>query len=309
MKLLRPGLIVLLLLTGVLAGPGGASASRVPHAHGPGFPVTIKAANGSVTIPSRPTSIVSLSATATEMLYAIGAGGQVRAVDKYSNYPPNAPMTNLNGFTPSPEAIAKYHPDLVVVSYDPASFNAQMKKLKIPVIYDPAAPTLTVAYHQYIGLGEATGHTAAAEAEVARLKTRIARIVKSTPHAAPGTTYYWELDPTYYSVTSATFMGQLMTLLGLKSIADAAGVNTNGGYLQLNSEFILKANPTYIFLADTKCCQASPATVAARPGWSALSAVAHHRILALNDDIASRWGPRIVILLQQVANFLKSHQG
>lgn len=309
MKVFRPGLSALLLFTGVVFWSGSASASGGPSTSALHFPVKVRTPNGVVTIKSQPKAIISLSATATEMLYAIGAGGQVKAVDKYSNYPPKAPTTSLNGFTPSPEAIAKYKPDLVIVSYEPASFRTQMAKLKIPVIYDPAAPTLAVAYSQYIGLGRATGHLLGARKEVNHLKSRIARIVHSTPKATPGTTYYWELDPTYYSVTSSTFMGQLMSLLGLKSIADAVGVNSNGGYPQLNSEFILQANPTYIFLADSKCCQASPQTVAARPGWSTMTAVANSRILTLQDDVASRWGPRIVSLLQQVANFLKSQQG
>lgn len=305
MKLIRSGLSALFLLVGAIVWSGTAHAANVTSQ----FPVSVHTQYGDVTIKSRPTSIVSLSATATEMLYAIGAGSQVKAVDMYSNYPKNAPITKLNGFTASAEAIAKYKPDLVIVSYDPASFRAQMAKLKIPVLYDPAAPTLAIAYQQYVGLGRATGNLQKALNEVQYLESRISTIVKTTPRPVAGATYYWELDPTYYSVTSSTFMGQLMSLLGLKSIADAVGVNSNGGYPQLNAEFILQANPTYIFLADSKCCQASPTTVAARPGWSAMSAVTTKRILTLDDDIASRWGPRIVILLQQVSNFLKSQNG
>jgi iron complex transport system substrate-binding protein len=309
MKMFRPGLSALLLLFGTVLWSGSASAHGAHANAAVHFPIKVRTSSGVVTIKSRPKAIISLSASATEMLYAIGAGSQVKAVDKYSNYPPNAPVTGLNGFSASAEAIAKYRPDLVIVSYDPASFSAQMAKLKIPVIYDPAAPSLAVAYQQYVGLGQATGHVQGALTEVSRLKSGIASIVKSTPQASPGTTYYWELDPTYYSVTSSTFMGQLMSLLGLKSIADAVGANSNGGYPQLNSEFILQANPSYIFLADSKCCQASAQTVAARPGWSSMTAVANNRILTLDDDVASRWGPRIITLLQQVADFLKSQQG
>jgi iron complex transport system substrate-binding protein len=240
------------------------------------------------------------------MLYAIGAGPQVKAVDSYSDYPPNAPKTTLNGYDPNVEAIAKYNPDLVVVASDSAGFNTQMADLKIPVIYDPAAANLTQAYAQYGPLGEATGHVAQAKTEVASIKAKIAHIVATTPHAKRGATYYYELEPDYYSVTSSTFVGQLFSLLGLKSIADSAkGVASSGGYPQLNAEFILKANPTYIFLADTICCKATAANVAARPGWSVLSAVKDHRIVPLNDDIASRWGPRITILLQDAANALE----
>ncbi len=288
--------------TPVLNSPSGAATRS-------GFPVTVHTAHGAVTIPAKPHAIVSLSATATEMLYAIGAGSQVKAVDKYSNYPKGAPMTSLDGYSVSAEAIAKYHPDLIVLAYEPPALASQLAKLKIPVIYDPAAPSLAVAYHQYLGLGQATGHVLQARREVAHLRATVSSIVKSTPRAPAGTTYYYELDPTYYSVTSSTFMGSLLSLLGLKSIADAVGVNSNGGYPQLTAEFILQANPTYIFLADHKCCQVTPQSVAARPGWQSLSAVTNNRIVTLSDDIASRWGPRITILLQEVANVLKNQQG
>ena len=307
MKAVRSRLSIVAMVLGSTLFPilGAATAASA----GSGFPVTVKTAGGSVTITKRPTAIVSLSATATEMLYAIGAGPQVKAVDKYSNYPAGTPMTSLDGYSVNAEAIAKYHPDLIVVAYDPPALAAQLAKLKIPVIYDPAAPNLAAAYGQYIGLGRATGHLLAAKHEVAHLRTVVTSIVKSTPRPPAGTTYYYELDPTYYSVTSGTFMGQLLGLLGLHSIADAAGVNSNGGYPQLTAEFILQANPTYIFLADHGCCQATPQSVAARPGWSALSAVSNHRIVTLSDSIASRWGPRIVILLQEVANVLKRQRG
>jgi iron complex transport system substrate-binding protein len=94
----------------------------------------------------------------------------------------------------------------------------------------------------------------------------------------------------------------------MHSIADAAkGAASSGGYPQLSGEFVLKANPQYIVLADILCCAQSPATVAARPGWSNLAAVKGGRVVALNDDIASRWGPRVVVLLSQVAKELKTH--
>lgn len=267
--------------------------------------MTLKLADGTFTLTRRPGAIVSLSPTATEMLYAIGAGPQVKAVDSDSDYPTNAPKTTLSAYEPNVEAIAKYNPDLVVVSTDSAGFNTQMAALKIPVLYEPAATDLAEAYAQYGNLGAATGHVTRANEEVASIKAKISRIVAMTPRAARGTTYYYELDTTYYSVTSATFVGHLFGLLGLKSIADSAtGVAASGGYPRLSAEFILKKNPTYIFLADTICCHASFASVDARPGWSSLSAVKYHRVVQLNDDIASRWGPRITILLHDAANAL-----
>jgi iron complex transport system substrate-binding protein len=302
MRSIRKSLLALLILVGVMAPLSAGAAGSSAKAE---FPVTLKFADGTFTITKSPSSIVSLSPTATEMLYAIGAGSQVKAVDEYSDYPTTAPKTTLNGYEPNVEAIAKYNPDLIIVAVDPAGFLAQMKALKIPVLYEPTAGDLSAAYAQYGPLGEATGHATQAQKEVTSIKTKIAHIIATTHKATSGTNYYYEVDPTYYSASSTTFVGQLFALLGLKSIADSAkGVASSGGYPQLSAEFILKANPTYIFLADTVCCKANATTVSKRPGWSVLSAVKNHRIVPLNDDIASRWGPRIVILLQDVANAL-----
>ena len=125
-------------------------------------------------------------------------------------------------------------------------------------------------------------------------------IVKSLPARDVPLTYYHELDPTYFSATSKTFIGQVYSLLGLKNIADPA--DTDGsGYPQLSAEAIIAANPDLVFLADTKCCQQTAQTVAARPGWNVITAVKDGGVVPLDDDIASRWGPRIVDYLRSVA--------
>jgi len=111
---------------------------------------------------------------------------------------------------------------------------------------------------------------------------------------------YHELDNTYYSATSATFIGQVYKLLGVTNIADAAA----GGapdYPQLSAEYIVSSNPDLIVLADTKCCNQSLSTVAARPGWSVISAVKSGQVVEVDDDVASRWGPRLIDFLQAVA--------
>jgi iron complex transport system substrate-binding protein len=307
-KKMRHWLLAMAAAMPLVLALGCTSAPTTAGTTGPGstFPVTIHAANGTVRIAARPKAIVSLSPTATEMLYAMGAGDQVRAVDQFSDYPKGTPTTSLDGNSPNVEAVASYRPDLVVVSQDTAGLDKQLKALGITVISDPAAASLNQEYQQFAQLGEATGRAAQAAAQVAGIKARIAQIVRSTPKASHSPSYYYELDQTYYSETSSTFIGQVLGLLNLKSIADSAtGAAASGGYPQLSGEFILKSNPDYILLADTICCNQSSATVAARPGWSTLSAVHHSRVVGLNDDIASRWGPRIVILLQEVSNELK----
>jgi len=272
------------------------------------YPAHIAAANGTITIPSRPTAIVSMSPTATEMLYAIGAGTQVKAVDSYSDYPKNAPRTKLDALTPNVEAIVAYKPDLVVVAGDTTGLTAELAKFGIPVLSDPAATSLSQEYQQFDELGQATDHLAQAKAEVSKIRGQIKEIVAAAPRHSKPITYYFELDQTYYSETSSTFIGQVLGLLGMKSIADAAkGAASSGGYPQLSAEFIIRSNPDYIYLADTLCCGQNAKKVAKRPGWSVLTAVKDGHVVGLNDDIASRWGPRIVDLLRIVANSLRHH--
>ncbi len=288
---------VLALATPLLLAAGAAAK---PH----GFPVTITATNGTVTLTARPTRIVSLSPTATEDLFAIGAGPQVVAVDSDSNYPAKAPHTKLSAYTPNAEAIAAYTPDLVVVSYDTHGLVAALGKLKIPVLLQGTAASLTDAYAQIGQLGAATGRTSEAAALVAKMKSQIAAIVASVPKQ--GREYprpisvYDELETDYYSPTSNTFIGKLFDLLGLKDVADAADT-TNSGYPQLSAEYIVAANPELIVLSDTKCCGQTAAKVKRRPGWGTIAALHDGGIVAMNDDIASRWGPRIVDFIKIVA--------
>ena len=294
------------------AACGSSSPASSGNAKGTGkaFPVTVGTFVGDVHIQARPDAIVSLSPTATEMLYAIGAGSQVKAVDSDSDYPKTAPITKLSAYEPNAEAIAAYQPDLVVISNDINGISAKLTQLHIPVLDLPAASTLSQEYAEFDQLGSATGHLAQAQAEDAALRSQIRKIVASEPKHSKPLTYYYEIatDP-YYTVTSSTFIGSLLSLLGMKSIADAAtGAAAADGYPSVSAEFILKASPDYLILADTGPTGGGQdaATVDGRPGWSVLTAVKDKHIILVNADVASRWGPRITQLLQAVATGLKS---
>jgi iron complex transport system substrate-binding protein len=253
-----------------------------------------------------PHRIVSLSPTVTEDLFAIGAGKQVVAVDNQSNYPKQAPLTSLSGYDPNVEAIADYHPDLVLISYNPSNFAAQLRKLGIKVKFVAAANNLEQAYGEIRGLGRLTGHARGAGAVVRSMRRHLAAIVASVPKTRRHATVYHELDPTYFSATSQTFIGSVYKLFGFRDIADAAG-GAGGGYPQLSGEYIVARDPKIIVLADTRCCGQDYATVADRPGWSSISAVQHHRVVQANDDVASRWGPRIVQFARTVARIAKQN--
>ena len=253
-----------------------------------------------------PHRIISLSPTATESLFAIGAGPQVVAVDDQSDYPKRAPRTSLSGYTPNVEAIAGYRPDLVVLSGDANDVVAGLRKLGISVLLQPAAKNLGEAYAEIRQLGAVTGHWRGAAKVVTAMKKTIAKVVKSTPKRR--FSVYHELTPDFYSATSNTFIGRIYKLFGLRNIADAAD-SSSTGYPQLSGEYILSANPNLIVLADTRCCGQSAKAVASRPGWSGVAAVRTGAVIGIDDSVASRWGPRIVQFVRAVGKTLSRRSG
>ena len=222
--------------------PGGTRPRGVrPPPHAPGG--------------DRRPRIVSLSPTATEDLFAIGAGKQVVAVDDQSNYPANAPHTKLSGYTPNAEAIAGYQPDLVVVSVD-----AQRHRRGAREAEDPGArradgrDARRAPTPRSRSSARRPGTPRGAAAVVARMKAQIAasgRVGAEGRRGSPSTT---SSSPIYYSATSKTFIGRVYTLLGLKNIADAADKTRLRLPEALAASTSSAASPKLIVLADTKCC-------------------------------------------------------
>ncbi len=279
-----------LLLTSAACGDGSENDSTAKN--------TV-ADTGSSTAADAPKAIISLSPSSTEQLFAIGAGDQVIAVDEYSDYPAEAleKPHDLSGFEPNVEAIAALQPDLVVM--ESPAIRDQLKALGIEVFVALAPATLDDLYTQIEQLGAATGHVGEAAELVGQMQTDIEAALAAAPDATEGLSIYHELDPTYYSVTSGTFIGQVYSLFGLTNIAD--GVEPGNDYPQLNAEYIISSAPDVVFLADTKYSGESADTVAARAGWDAIPAVANGNVVAMDDDIASRWGPRIVDYINAVS--------
>ncbi len=272
----------------------------------------------SATASAPPSCVVSLSPTATETLYAIGAGHQVQAVDTDSNYPTaGLPTKRINALNPSVESVigickasrgsTSTKPDLVIIAYDANSIKEKLTALGVKVVTQDAPTTLAGALAQIRQLGSLTGHVARADALASSLQHTIIADVRSVHNPAHRkVNVYYELDPTLYSVTSGTFVGALMKSLGLVNIADAHATSADAGYPQLSAEYIVNANPELIFLADTVCCHVTPAKVAARAGFARVNAVRNGHVINLNDDVASRWGPRLGQLMNEITAAVKS---
>ncbi|NUS72325.1 MAG: ABC transporter substrate-binding protein [Corynebacteriales bacterium] len=295
-----PALVVTAALSAALLGACGDSTTEE---NSKSKTVSVEAANGTVAIAAPAKKIVSLSPTATEMLFAIGAGDQVVAADALSNFPSDAPKTDMQGMTPNVDAILNYEPDLVVLSFDPGTIESQLKKAKVPVLVEAPATSLADSYDQIQDLGIATGKKEEASDVVQKMTEDIDAAVKSAGELTERS-YYHESDATYYSATSKTFVGEIYSKFKLKNIADEA--DTAGtGYPQLSAEHIVNKAPDFIFLADTASGGQTAQTVAARPGWNTIPAVQNGKVVELNEDISSRWGPRTVEFAVSVSTALK----
>ena len=270
------------------------------------YPLTLVSAGFETTLAKKPTRIISLSPSATEILFAIKAGPQVLAVDDNSNFPAEIPKSELSSFTPNVEAIAAMKPDLVILQINATNArNVQgaLSKLEIPVFVEPSARNLNDTYREISLLGLATDRNSAANSLINVMKKRISKTIKST-RSQEKKTFFHELDNTLYTATSKTFIGRVYKDLGLINIADAAAIADKSGYPQLSAEYLINSNPNFIFLSNAQYGE-SKDTVSARPGWKTIDAVKSGRIIELPADIPSRWGPRIADFYEFVAKAIK----
>ena len=289
--------IVAIVFASVLATPAQAVTTK--------YPLTISSGGFKTTIAKEPKRIISLSPSATEIFFSIGADKQVLLVDSLSNYPKKAPISDISAFQPNVEAIVGKKPDLVLLSVDSVKSNEVREaliKLNVPVLMEKAPTTLNDVYAEIKVLGRVTNK----QTQAAALSKKMDREIKSilaTAKKSKGVRIFHELDETYYSVTSDTFIGRVYKDFGIINVADAAAGADSYGYPQLSVEYLLKSDPQAIFLSDAQY-GVTPESVSKRAGWSQISAVKNNKVFALPADIPSRWGPRLVDFYRAIAKAL-----
>lgn len=248
-----------------------------------------------------PTAIVSLSAGHTEMLFAIGAGGQVIAGDNFSDCPANtADIQHIDSFDPSVEAIVALKPDLVIITFDPGdAVRPALEGAGIPVFFLNAPESVEGVYAQIEQLGRVTGHAAEATALTAGMNGRIQKVVETARGIDVRPSVFHEVDTSYYSAGPGSFVGDLYDILRVENIANVTGE----AFPLMTEEAIIAGRPEVIILADEDAGE-SPETVKARAGWGAIPAVQNNRIFAVDPDIISRPGPRLVEAIETLARLL-----
>lgn len=297
---------LLLLATLAILANCGSSSTAAPAVATP--LIATDALGNAITIPTTaPQRIISIGATDSEILAALGLAPKVLAVDAFTNYPAEMAaktrVTDANGQV-NVESVVALKPDLVLgFGGEDGTAEKQLIQLGITVVDLPATDlegSLTAI--RLIGQlthtdSQATALTNSMQQRIDAIKTKVAN--------APRVSVYMEVGytpPPPYAFGGGSFGDEMIRVAGGTNIFAAA--TENGGYPSVSEEAIIKDNPQVIILTEGKDFGGDPSLVAQRPNWSGIAAVQNHRIYAIDSDIVQRPGPRIVDGLEAVAKAL-----
>ena len=254
-----------------------------------------------------PQAIVSISASTTEILFAIGAGDQVVGRDEYSLYPEEAlEVTNIGAMWEElpAEAILALEPDLVVAAQIISEDQVlALRELGLNVYWQANPTSYEELYENLREFAQMTGHEAATEALIADLEKRVEAVQVKVATVAERPSVFYELDATDpsnpWTTGSGTFIDYIITEAGGTNAASAL----QGDYAQISSEQLIAVNPDVILLADAPY-GVTPEVVAERPGWDVITAVVENALYPIDPNMMSVPGPRLVDALEETARLL-----
>jgi iron complex transport system substrate-binding protein len=260
-----------------------------------------------VTLDKTAQRIVSLAPSATETLYAVGAGAQMVGCDSFSDYPAEAKsLTDVGGSMGnySYETIASLKPDLVVAAeINTADQVKSLEDLGLKVFYIANPKNFDELYQTIQTVGKLTGHDSEALALTDSLSSRVQAVKDTIAKATITPLVFYELDGTDaakpWTSGPGTFMDQLITLAGGKNV----GASLQSSWAQISVEDLIVQNPDIILLGDG-AYGITAAQVGSRPGWAGIKAVKDNQIFTFDDNLVSRVGPRLVEGLETLAKLI-----
>lgn len=261
-----------------------------------------------VSLPAPAKKIVSLAASNTEILYAIGAGDQVVARDEFSDYPAEVldqPSIGGSFGGYNNEAIVNLQPDLVLAAEINTPEQVQaLESLGLTVFSLKNPSDLEEMYRNLLLVAAMTGHEAETAQLVDRLKARVARVEEKLQGVTERPLIFYELDATDpsapYTAGAGTFIDTLINLAGGQNL----GASLEGQYAQISLEELLVQDPDVILLGDAVWGGVTAESVASRTGWEKLRAVQDEQVHPFDDNLVSRPGPRLVDGLEAMARLL-----
>jgi iron complex transport system substrate-binding protein len=299
-------LALALVVAGCARGAGTAPpASEPPAAAGGSFPVTITDDDGvAVTLDAPPQRIVTFAPSATEIVFALGLGDRLVGVaGAFDNYPPAAKgIQEVGGagdfgVDPNIEKVVSLRPDLFLTISGGEQWKKRLRDLGIPV-FTTNSTGLEDVFHDIETVGRLTGTVGAADTLVSRMQAEATDVERRLAGDPAVPCFYEVYYPPLTTVGPDTFIGDLLARAGCRSISARA----KSDYPQWSVEDLVRQDPQ-VYLVSSES-GASPKTVAARPGFDAVAAIAAGRVIPIDADLVSRPGPRIVDGLRLLARAL-----
>jgi iron complex transport system substrate-binding protein len=283
-----------ILLSGVPAAASGAA--RI---------VVTDDAGRTVRLPGVPSRVVSLAPGETEIVYALGRGERLVAVNEWSDFPPEAlAVPRVRGIRPSLEQMVALRPDLILYVGGMGDLVSQFEAQGLPVLV-LAPQNLEGLYRGIERLGAVLGASERARAITRGMRDRVAG-VRARVAGARRPRVFYEVDGTDpvrpFTAGRGTFIHELLELAGAENVAAGA----RGAWPQIGLEQVLKADPEIIILGDAIAVNTpqTPEMVTRRPGWEQVTAVRRRAIHAVDGNLVSRPGPRLVGGLEALARLL-----
>jgi iron complex transport system substrate-binding protein len=270
-------------------------------------PATIRLTDGTgteITLPGPAVHIVSLGASNTEILFAIGARDQIAGCDLSSDYPAEAkPLAVIADYpTLNVESIVASQPDLVLAAEIISPEQVQALRLLGLRVFSLANPTSLPEglFANIRTIGALSGRMPQAEALIAGLQSRFDTVREKAAKATSTPLVYFELDASDparpFVAGPGSFVDMLVRIAGGRNL----GAALSSSWAQISAEEILSQDPDVILLGDTGF-GVTLASVAARPGWKNLKAVKSGSVYGVDSDLVLRPGPRLADGLEIVA--------
>lgn len=253
-----------------------------------------------ITLPRPPQRIVSLSPSATEMIYAVGAGDRMVGATQFCNYPEEAMMiTRVSSGTiegVNRESILNLKPDVIFFKADHhQSLIETFNKFGIPMV-GVGAESLEEMFQEALIIGEFLGSKKIAEQLVAQMRTDLDKQrerVASIPEEERQRVFYEVWDQPLMTVGPQSFIGEMLAIAKAKNIFDDA----TQGYPQISSELVVDRDPQVIIRPASESDGSDIDRILNRKGWEGVSAVKNKRVHTINGDQISRCGPRLIQVL------------
>ena len=251
---------------------------------------------------ARPTKVASFSPEITEIIYELGHGGKLVAVDSNSNYPSSTDNLPKLGFMSiNTESIVQYEPDLIILTAGFEDIAKRLESLNYQVAFIDAPKDLNGLWNNISILGKIFESSDVAENLISTLQEKFDNAVNSVSNIKEQDkqTVFLEIDPTLYTVSGNSLIGHLLDLANVINIAK----DVEGSYPQVSLEFIVDKNPSIILLNDTQYGNSIQDTLN-RDGWSNIEAIISKKVFALESDWVSRAGPRTIKGLEQIIDLV-----